>query len=691
MRDSTALPRRAAWRDRLLAWRQGPRDTRDTLFQLALIAWIVAPHLGHLPLWCGLLTTAVLAWRAWLALGNGALPSRWQVGAVLLVAVGLTAWTERTLLGKEAGVTLLVVLMALKTLELRARRDAMVVFFLGFFLVLTHCLYSQSLLTALSMLVSTWGLLTALVLANMPVGRPSLRRAGALAARSALLGLPLMVALFVLFPRFGPLWGLPQDSGGRTGLSGTLRLGGVADLANDDSIAFRVRFEGAGPPPEALYFRGPVLSRFDGLEWTPSIFATRRHAERATDLRTGGVPVGYEMLLEPIRLPLLPLLEATPDGPGSAPRLAPPQRWQDWQPWLGHDLQWHTARLVGERLRIQAQAWTRFSHGQQADESELFAAKSLPPGFNPRTVAWARQMRAQLGPADARTLAAALAAHIRQTDYIYTLQPGSYGGDAIDEFWLDRREGFCEHFASAFVVVMRAMDVPARIVTGYQGAEPPDEDGWRTVRQRHAHAWAEYWDEQAGWIRADPTSAVAPERVRAGRPLQAPPGLVAGAINRMNPALLSQIRRAWELADSRWTQWVMGYSSARQFNLLQRLGVAEPDWTDLARALVGLLSLAAGAGAVWAWLDRRRQDPWQRLHQRLCRRLQGIGVAALLHHPPRTLAAQVRQRHGVAGEALAQALDSLDRQRYATGGRRLPARTWWPAAAREIARLRGPG
>ena len=682
-------PPRAAWQGRLLAWRQWPRETRDTLFQLALIAWIVAPHLGHLPLWCGLLTAWVLGWRARLALSNGPLPGRWQVGAVLLVAVGLTVWTERTLLGKDAGITLLVVLMALKTLELRARRDAMVVFFLGFFLVLTHCLYSQSLLTALAMLVSTWGLLTALVLANMPVGRPSLRRAGGLAARSALLGLPVMVALFLLFPRFGPLWGLPQDSGGRTGLSGTLRMGGVADLANDESIAFRVRFDGAGPPPEALYFRGPVLSRFDGLEWRPSIFTTRRHAQRATDLQTAGVPIAYEMLLEPIRLPLLPLLEATPAEPGSAPQLPPPQRWQDWQPWLGHDLQWHTERLVGERLRIRAQAWTRFHHGRQADESELSAARSLPPGFNPRTVAWARQLRAQLGAADARTVAAALAAHIRQSDYVYTLQPGSYGGDAVDEFWLDRRQGFCEHFASAFVVVMRAMDVPARIVTGYQGAEPPDADGFRTVRQSHAHAWAEYWDADTGWVRADPTSAVAPERVRASRPLPPQRGLVAGAINRMNPALATQIRRAWELLDNRWNQWVMGYSTTRQFNLLKRLGVAEPDWTDLARALVGMLSLAAGAGALWAWWDRRRQDPWQRLQHRLCARLQAIGVDALPHHPPRTLAGLVRQRHGSAGETLAQMLESLDRQRYAAGGQRLPDRGWWPVAAREADRLRG--
>ena len=674
-----------AWRERALAWRQWPRDTRDTLFQLALIAWIVLPHLGHLPGWCGALTALVLAWRAQLALSNGALPGRWKVLAMLTVAVGLTAWTERTLLGKEAGVTLLVVLMGLKTLELRARRDAMVVFFLGFFLVLTTCLYSQSLLTALAMGVSTWGLLSALVLANMPVGKPPLWRAAALAARSALLGLPLMAALFVLFPRFGPLWGLPQDAGGRTGLSGTLRLGGVADLANDETIAFRVRFEGSAPPPEALYFRGPVLSRFDGLEWRPSIFANQRSPLRPIDLRTAGAPVRYEMLLEPIRLPLLPLLEATPAEPGSAPQLSSPQ---DWQPWMGTDLQWHTDRLVGERLRIQAVAWPRFAHGQQIDAIELQALRSLPPGFNPRTVAWARQMRAQLGDADARTLAAALAAHIRQANYVYTLQPGAYDGDAIDEFWLDRRQGFCEHFATAFVVVMRAMGVPARVVTGYQGAEPPDADGFRTVRQSHAHAWAEYWSEGAGWLRADPTAAVAPERVRTSRALQPQPGLVAGAINRMNPALAGQIRRAWELMDSRWTQWVMGYSRTRQFKLLQSLGVNNPDWSDLARALVILLSVVASAGAAWAWLDRRRQDPWQRLHHRLCARLQATGVAALPHHPPRTLALLVRQHHGKDGEALASALDSLDRQRYAPGGQRLPPRGWWPAAAREADRLR---
>ena len=156
----------AAWP----GWRHLPRDSRDTLFQLAVIGWTVLPHLAHLPPWCMALTALMLFWRAQLALSNAPLPSRWSVAGVLLIAVLLTLWTERTLFGKEAGVTLLVVLMALKTLELRARRDAMVVFFLGFFLVLTNFLYSQSLLTAAAMLLSVWGLLTALVLAHMPVG-----------------------------------------------------------------------------------------------------------------------------------------------------------------------------------------------------------------------------------------------------------------------------------------------------------------------------------------------------------------------------------------------------------------------------------------------------------------------------------------------------------------------------------------
>ena len=680
---SAAAP--AAGRGLRAEWSLLPRETRDTLFQLGVIGWTVVPHLTHLPVWCGLMTALVLMWRAHLAQRNLPLPGRWPVIGLLVATTLLTLWTQRTLFGKEAGVMLLVVLMALKTLELRARRDALVVFFLGFFLVLTHCLYSQSLLTALWMMVSAWGLMTAQVLANMPVGRPTLKRAGGIALRSALLGLPLMVVLFLLFPRIGPLWGLPQDALGKTGLSGTMRMGGVAEIANDDSIAFRVRFEGQQAPPDhQLYFRGPVLSRFDGFEWRQSSAVRRGPPARAMDLRTTGESLGYELLVEPLRLPLLPLLEATPDRPDDAPRAT------GWRFTPTSDLQWQADRLIAERIRVQARAWTRHALQPAAQLPDHAEQTALPPAGNPRALAWASSLRARpdLADADASALALALLAHIRNDGFSYTLAPGEYGRDAVDEFWFDRKLGFCEHFAASFVVMMRAMGVPARVVTGYQGAEPADADGWMVVRQSNAHAWAEFWQAGVGWRRVDPTAAVAPWRVNNSRPLAPRPGFMAGALGTVSPALAEQLRRAWELIDNRWNQWVMSYSRTQQFDLLRALGVGTPSWEDLGVLLVGLISAVALAGAGWAWWDRHRQDPWLRLHAGVCEALRSLGLDARPHHPPRTLAAQLLARYGDAARAAAAALEALDQLRYGPANRRLPAAGWLRRFKRDVARLR---
>jgi transglutaminase-like putative cysteine protease len=658
-----------------------PRDTRDTLFNLFVIGWTITPHLLHLPPWCGVMALALLAWRARLALTAGALPNRWIVTALLLLAAALTLWGERTLLGKEAGITLLVVLMSLKTLELRARRDALVVLFLGFFLVLTHFLYSQSLGTGLWLLVAVWGLLTALALAHMPVGRPPLWQAGRVALRTAALGVPLMAVLFLLFPRIGPLWGLPQDHAGRTGLSGSLRMGGVASLAEDDSIAFRVRFQGA-VPPHLMYWRGPVLSNFDGREWTrlaPSFPVALRPR---LELELIGEPVRYEMTLEPSRLPLLPLLEMTPDDEGAAPRI------DGWLLLLRPDAQWQVDRPLTERVRVQAAAWLQHRHGPRSAVLGLRDLVRLPPGYNPRLLQWAAELRArpEHAAADAPALALLLLQHIRRGEYTYTLEPGEYGRDAIDEFWFDRRLGFCEHYATAFVVAMRAFDVPARVVTGYQGADPEMQDGWWVVRQRHAHAWAEYWQADVGWVRIDPTAAVAPERVQRSLSLRPAPGLVAGALGAFDPAFAIRLRDGWETLNNRWNQWVLNYSRGQQFDLLRELGFEAPSWQDLATLLIGLLCSAALAGAGWAWWDRRRQDPWQRLQRRVQQRLTTLGVVVLPHQPPRTRAQEVRLALGPRGEPVAALLDALDRARYAEG--RVALRDWWrqfDTAARGLA------
>ncbi len=672
---ATASPWRAATplaalRERLAHL---PRDARDTLFQLTVIAWTIAPHLLHLPVWCGPLAVLLLLWRARLALTAAALPSRWTVTAVLVLASALTLWGEKTLLGKEAGITLLVVLMSLKTLELRAKRDALVVFFLGFFLVLTQFLYSQSLGTGLWLLMAVWGLLTALVLAHMPVGRPALWRVAGIAARTAALGLPLMLVLFLLFPRMGPLWGLPQDAAGRTGLSGSMRLGGVATLAEDESIAFRIRFLGPVPTPNQMYFRGPVLSTFDGRDWTRLVPNFPAEQRARLNLRLQGTPLPYEMTLEGSRLNLLPLLEMTPDTPEAAPQV------DNVLLSLRPDGQWQTDRPLADRVRIKASAWLDHAHGPTQPVLGLRDLVSLPPNANPRTLEWAAALRqrADMREADAATLSAAVLQHIRSAGFTYTMEPGPYSGDAIDDFWFDRKLGFCEHFASAYVVVMRAMDVPSRVVTGYQGADEKAQDGYYVVRQRNAHAWAEYWQAGLGWVRVDPTASVAPDRVRLGRSLRPPPGLVGGAFNTINPALAAELRSLWEGANNRWNQMVLNYSQGQQLDLLRHLGMQTPTWQDLATALILLLCGAALAGAGWAFWDRRRQDPWQRLQQRTADALQALGVAVQRHHPPMARAALVRQALGPAGEPVALQLEILDRQRYGGQGPSLALRGWW--------------
>jgi transglutaminase-like putative cysteine protease len=597
---------------------------------------------------------------------------------LLGVAAVLTFTAEKTLVSKDAGVTLLVVLMGLKTLELRARRDALVVFFLGFFLVLTTFLYSQTLMTALGTALSVWGWLTALTLAHIPAGRPTIRQAAGLAGRAALIGTPVMIALFLLFPRIGPLWP-SADSANRTGLSDHLELGSVADLANDDSIAFRVRFEGRPPAASQLYFRGPVLIDTNGREWHAQSLldgrSRRAGIPRTLTVEERGQSTPYEMTLEPTQLTWLPMLEVTP--PQSTQHASDPAQGiqvldgSDVRPLADLDLQWRTRRPIAQRVRLRAVAGLddRIVGATPADLGENLR---LPLEFYPRTRTWAQQwLRQHPGrngqPADPDAIVEGLYRYIGTAGFTYTLSPGAYEADPVDEFWLDRRVGFCEHFATAFVVVLRSMGIPARLVTGYQGADMQLEDGYVIVRQSNAHAWAEYWNPRRGWVRADPTAAVAPDRIERGRAIQPASGLVGSAINAVSPGMVQRLRAWRETLDNRWNRWVLGYNRNAQFDLLKKAGVGSPDTEDLGRMLMILVSGAALVGTSLAWWDSHRRTPGQRLARRLAAALRPLlahGVAVAPHESPGVVAAALRRRLGSAAEPLARALDDLERQRY---------------------------
>ncbi len=657
-----------------------PRESRDTLLLLAVIAWTLLPHAWHLPWWCIALTGVLLVWRASLAWGARRLPPTAVRTAMLALAVGLTWWSFGTVIGKDPGVTLLVMLVVIKTLELRARRDALVVFFLGFFLIVTNFFYAQSLPVALAMLLSVWGLLTALVLANIPSGRPSLRQAGTIAARMAAWSFPVMVLLFVMFPRIGPLWGTDQGGKASTGLSNTLRMGGIAELVNNDEIAFRVRFDGAAPPSAQLYFRGPVLTRFDGQSWRPTKPPDAARGEARVQLE--GAAVAYQMVLEPSDFNVLPLLEWTVKVESGA--------WVVDVPQLMPDMQWKAERPITERIQIRAVAHPRVRFGLEPTDPAVLESLVVPLASNPRTVAWAQQWIERepgLKRADVPEVVDRLLAQINNS-FTYTLAPGSYGDasgrGAIDEFWLDRREGFCEHFASTTVFILRTLGIPARIVTGYQGTDAELQEGWHVVRQLHAHAWIEVWTPDRGWWRVDPTASVAPERVNLGATLRPRPSLMSSMLETINPSLLPSLRHHWETAQMRWNRWVVQYSRGQQFDLLKKLGVDTPTWEHLVYALIALLTGASLAGAVWAWIERRRRDPWERLQSDVREQLQHLGIDAESHEAPRTLARRVRGELGAQGEAVAQALDDLDHQRYATASTRRPDPRWWPLFAKAV-------
>jgi len=614
-----------------------PRDSRDTLFLLAVIAWVILPQAEHLPLWCSALAAGVLLWRGWLAVNSRKLPTRWWLLGLLVLTVAATFATHRTLLGQEAGVTLIVVLLALKTLELRARRDAFVVFFLGFFMMLTNFFYSQSLLTAAAMLLGLLGLLTALINSHMPAGRPSLWQAARMAGQMALLGAPIMVLLFVLFPRLAPLWGSPDDTvQGRSGLSGRMQVGSIARLALDQSVAMRIRFEGAVPQQSDLYFRGPVLSTFDGREWLPLQATFSRQFQPQADLQVSGAALRYQVTLEPNRRPWLLTLDAAPEPPqlpGFSARMT-------------NELQWVASGPVNDLVRYTAQSYPQFRHGPLRAVASLQDYVTLPAGFNPRTRQLAADLRRQAPQADAGALVRTVLERLRTGGYTYTLEPGVFSTHSADEFWFDRKQGFCEHIASSFVVLMRSLGIPARIVTGYQGGERNTLDDFWVVRQSDAHAWAEVWLAGQGWVRVDPTAAVAPGRTGTLQRLEIQPGVIATAINAFSPGLSLNLRAMWEAVNNRWNQWVLNYTQNKQLDLLRKLGFESPSWEDLGLLLIGCIVLASLGGAAWTLWERRRHDPWLRLLDVARARLQRAGLPLPPGATPREMAGRLAETRG---------------------------------------------
>jgi transglutaminase-like putative cysteine protease len=655
--DMSFILRPSAW----YLKRPVSRDKADTLLLLAACVLVLAPQAGHLPWWTSTACAALLVWRGWITFRGNRMPPRWILVPMAVMAMVGVYLTHKTLFGREAGVTMLVLLLAFKLLEMRARRDLFVVVFMSFFLMLTNLFYSQTIGTALLMAAAVIMMLTAQLSFQYTGAAPPLTRRLAAGARIFLLAMPLALVLFILFPRIqGPLWGLPGDAqAGRSGLSDSMAPGNISNLALLGDIAFRVQFNDPPPPKSKLYWRGPVLGDYDGRTWTP--LRSRTGFNRPLELRPRSAPVRYRVTLEPNGQRWLFALEMPLDVPrltGNPTRFTP-------------DLQIVARQPVSQRLRYEAASHIDFDLQPNEPPAVLNDWLKLPPGYNPGTLAFAAQLRSQSGTAIDRVNATLK--FFREEKFSYTLEPPALGVHAVDDFLFSTRAGFCEHYASAFVVLMRALGIPARVVTGYQGGEINAVDGFMVVRQSDAHAWAEVWLEGRGWIRVDPTAAIAPDRIERNLTSVIPPTLLGGLVtlDGGNNSWLSRLRgmrHNWDAVTNAWNQWVLNYTPDRQRSFIQSLGFDHVDWRTLTVLMSGFGAAVMAVVALPLIRNRKNISALDKVYAALCAQMARQGCPRAVHEGPRAYRARLTAEQSPLAPgrkiAVARFLDLYEAIRY---------------------------
>jgi transglutaminase-like putative cysteine protease len=552
-----------------------------------------------------------------------------------------------TITGLDGGTALLALMSALKLLETKNARDHAILIFIGWFLCLSAFLYAQDVATAAWVLPTVWLLAAALFRVSRRGPGPALRpfrATGGMLLKAA----PVALVLFFFFPRVeGSFWGAPSAERALTGLTEEMSPGDISDLTQNDVVAFRVRFAGEPPAPLLRYWRGVVLSQFDGYSWS------RDYSRffRRTAVRHSGEPVDYTVTLEPTGQQMLFALDMVEDW---TPRLAT----QEW------DLGLRTRRPVNAVLRYDARSYPGYRAGEQLDRVLRNASLQLPPNRNPRSARLAVEMRAAAG-SDAAFVQAVLDL-FREQEFYYTLTPPGLARDSVDDFLFNTRRGFCGHFASAFTSLMRAAGIPARVVAGYQGGDWNPLGGYLIVRQSHAHAWSEVWLPGAGWRRIDPTAAVAPERVERGIEASfAGSELLPGVLERDSP-LLWRATMAWDSLNAEWNDWVVEFDLALQHEILTDLGFESPGWQAFAAALG--LGLALATALLFGWLALefrpRRADPAAAAYRRFLGRLARRGIENGVGEAPRDFARRVRRLRPDLGTPALAITETYLRLRY---------------------------
>ncbi len=617
---------------------------------------LIGIHLVALPLYPRMPLPVLLAvllltvWTALIIRRRISRPRRYVVLFLAVMVVGVLLQAYGTIFGQQPGTSMVLLLCFLKLFEMKHRRDVILVIFLGYFLIASNFFFTQAPWAALYVFIVVVYLTSLLVVISDRRGEIPLTARLQLSARLILLSLPLMMILFVLFPRIpGPLWGLPKDAhSAGTGIGDEMSPGSVSRLIASGEVAFRVRFDGRLPPQRVLYWRGVVLSDFDGRTWR------RDDAPASTQPNTvagasASELLDYTITLEPNKQKFLFAL----DLPVTS---------------VNHYRLTRELMLLGSDqvndVMIYSMQSDPIAVNQGLFELELRKNLALPPNYNPRSIGLARQFRRQ--SEGAYTYIGQVLDYFRQQGFVYTLTPPLLGRDSVDEFLFDTRRGFCEHYASAFVMLMRAAGVPARVVMGYQGGEMNPVDSYMIVRQSDAHAWAEVWLDDHGWLRIDPTAAVSPARIELGMRNAGLERELLPSILHPNSALMLQARYLWDSMHNSWNQWVVGFDLKKQRELFSNLGIGEISVADLVLWLVTAMTLAGVIAAWWVfrYQPRVKTDRVRYYYDVFCNKFAKAGIKRRSSEAAGEFLQRIRHSKPAVAGAAARIIDDYQQLRY---------------------------
>lgn len=615
---------------------------RDNLvWLLCAQAICILPLLIKLPGWIWLVWGVAVFWRVQIHRGRWLFPSAWIKFLLGIGCAGGIYLNFAGLRGVEAMVGFLVCAFILKIIEMRTKKDALIVLFIGFIAVAAQFLFAQGVLAGIYGIFSLFILLTAWQAAYYSRSI-TLVQHFKLGGGLVLQALPFMVLLFVVMPRLGPLWAVPLPQGkGKTGFSDSLAMGDLGELVQSPEVAFRATFVGPPPLAQRLYWRGLVLDEYDGERWRAAALTARTIAARPATSEDKDAWLEYSVIMEPHHYRWLFVLDPVLAANSAQMSLELDER----------------GLLLARRPVVNKSAYTAISWKAPPPGVEALTAQQrhfltrVPKG-NPRARALAEQWLTE-GLRDAAVVQQALQYFAR--DFVYTMRPPPLASDAVDDFLFSTRRGFCEHFSSSFVFLMRAAGVPARIVVGYQGGEFNDIDAYFVVRQSDAHAWAEVWLEGVGWQAVDPTGVVVPSRIELG---------VVEALGEEERALVGQMRwtsdvaralyRQWDALGYNWNRWVLSYDRDSQQNLFSSLFGGNSPWR-VGGAFIGLsLALLFIYAILHALMRRgsvrRPEDQWL---QPLLRRIARRGLERLPQETLAQFATRISRQEPVLGRQLA--------------------------------------